>query len=142
MPNSLLILGNKRILETESNLQKIARSGLIAISPSRIITSYSTGWEEIVLKEAKKLGIPHMGVLPFPSNNMEFKNLSKNASSNLIFNNSKKEYLNNPDSYLKWLNSYVNEVMLYLDPEVTEEIIVKKISQCLKGKVIRNFYRK
>jgi hypothetical protein len=142
MPNSLLILGNKRFSEPESSLQKLARSGLIAVGPSRIITSYSIGWEDIVLKEAKKLGIPYMGVLPFPSNNPEFKTLSQGASSNLVFNRNKKDYLNSPNSYLKWLNSYVNEVMLYLDPAITEEVIVKKISQCLKGKIIRNFYRK
>lgn len=142
MPNSLLILGNSSLNKEESSIKKIARSGLRAISPSRIITSYAIGWESIVLQEAKNLGIPYIGVLPFPSNNPNYKEMSKGAHSNLVFNSSKLEYLNNPRTYLVWLDSYVNEVMLYLDPNNTDEVIVKKTVQCLKGKVIRNFYAK
>lgn len=137
---SLLILGDKVLNEEESVLRKKARSGLMAVSPSRIITNYEVGWSQIVLEEAIKLGIPYMGVLPYPSLNEEYKNLSKRASSNLIFTQNKLDFLNSPYAYFSWLDSYISEIMVYISKNRTQADIVNiKVLQALKNKTIRNF---
>lgn len=123
----------------EGSVRKIARSVVASVKPTKLITDYSDGWSALVLDEARKYGVPYIGVLPFPVENEVFYRLSRHASSNLILCPSKKDFLDNPFEYFSWMNRYVDEVFLYLD--MSKPGIKRNTVKALKGKMIRNLYK-
>jgi hypothetical protein len=132
-----LALGESEFEKPEDVIRRLARSSILATKPTRIITDYSQGWNSIVLDEATKLGVPYMGVLPYESENPQFKILSK-GSTNLVFFGSKKEFIENPFPYFEWLQEHVDEVLCYLNPE--KNSYKKNILKVLKKKSIRNLF--
>jgi hypothetical protein len=132
-----LALGDSEFEKPEDVIRRLARSSLIATKPTRLITDYSVGWNSLVLDEATKLGIPYMGVLPYASENPNFRELSKSAT-NLVFFNSKEDFLANPFLYFNWLQEHVDEVLCYLNPE--RHTYNKNILRTLKTKSVRNLF--
>lgn len=137
MKKYALALGDTEFDKPEDVIRRLARSSLVAVKPTRVITDYSEGWNSIVLDEATKLGIPYMGVLPYESENPKYRELSKSAT-NLIFYKTKEEFLANPFSYFNWLNEYVDEVLCYLNPE--KHTYKKNILKTIKNKAVRNLF--
>jgi len=113
----VMSLGEEILDKPEETIRKLARLGLAAVKPTRLITDYGIGWNDVVLDEAKKMGIPYIGVMPYKPDNPAYNQISKGAASNLVFCGSKEEFIKNPYPYIEWVKNYVGEFFLYLDPE-------------------------
>jgi hypothetical protein len=138
MQKYILTMGESEFEKSEEVIRKMIRSSISAIKPSKIITDYSLGWNEMVLDEAVKYGVPYMGVLPYESENPRYTKLSKSAT-NLVFYNTKEEFLENPFPYFDWLNEHVSEVFCYIDPE--KRSFKNNILRALRNKNIRNIFQ-
>jgi len=138
MPGYALAIGDKIFEKPEDVIRRRARSSLIGISPSRLVTDYSEGWSIIVLDESRKLGIPYIGVIPYEPKTEIYKINSRNASSNLIFFKTKEEYLDNPYPYFDWLEKNIDEVLLFLNPE--KKSFNNNLVKVLRKKSIRNLF--
>jgi hypothetical protein len=137
MQKYVLLIGEEEFSKSEEVVRKMIRSSLSAIKPSKIITDYSIGWNETVIDEAVKYGVPYMGVLPYESENPRYIKLSK-STTNLIFHKTKEEFLGNPFIYLNWLNEHVSEVFCYLNPE--KRSFKNNILRALRNKNVRNIF--
>jgi hypothetical protein len=137
MKKYFLLLGESELNKHEDTVRKMVRSSISALQPSMLITDYSRGWNELVLDEATKFGVPYIGALPYSSENPNYVKLSK-STTNLVFYNTKEEFLANPIPYLKWLNEHVSEVFCYLNPE--KHTFNNNILKALKNKKVRNIF--
>lgn len=138
MSKVILVLGQKELKASEEEERKKIRRTLYSLGTKRIVTDYSEGWPSLVLDEVFKVGVPFMGVLPYPSENPDYKKLSQRAQSNIIFNKTKLEFLSNPFSYFTWVNSYTTEALIYFSQDT--DSIHKRTLRALKNKIIRNMY--
>jgi len=138
MQKYVLTLGETELDRPEEVIRKMIRSSISAIRPSKIITDYSIGWNELVLDEATKYGVPYIGVLPYESENPRYIGLSK-SSTNLIFYKTKEEFFRNPFPYLDWLNEHVSEIFCYINPE--KHSFRSNVLRALRKKNIRNIFQ-
>jgi hypothetical protein len=137
MQKYVLLIGEEEFNKSEDVIRKMIRSSISAIKPSKIITDYSIGWNEIVLDEAVKYGVPYMGVLPYESENPKYIKLSK-STTNLVFYKTKEEFFSNPFPYLNWLNEHISEVFCYINPE--KHSFKNNILRALRSKHVRNIF--
>lgn len=137
MQKYVLLLGESEFDKPEETIRKMVRSSIRALRPNRIITDYSKGWNELVLDEATKYGVPYMGVLPYESDNPNYVKLSKSVT-NIVFFKTKEEFLANPIPYFNWVNEHISEVFCYLNPETHS--FKNNILRVLKNKKVRNIF--
>lgn len=137
--NHTLVLGEKDYSISEDEIRSLARRSLLVIRPQRIVTDYALGWNSIMVEEARKVGVPYVGVLPYPSDNQDYRKLSKSTTNTILYS-SKEEFLTSPFLYLSWLNQHVSEVIAFIDPEKVN--FNKTILKSLKEKTIRNIFPK
>jgi hypothetical protein len=138
MPRYAIAIGDKIPEKPEDVLSRRARSALTSVRPTKLVTDYSRGWSAIVLDEARKLGIPYIGVMPYEPKDDFYKVSSQYASSNLIFFSSVSDYLENPFKYFEWLEKNIDEVLLFVNPEMQSSN--KKLLHVLRKKSIRNLF--
>lgn len=138
---SLIIasFGKKEIELPNQYLQDTIRKSLISMKATRLITDYSEGWNKLVLDEARKVGLPYVGAIPYKYESLKFDAIYNAALSNTIFNETKKDFLNNPFPYFKWVNEYANEVFAYIDE--TENSFENRALKYLQEKTVRNLYK-
>lgn len=144
MADYVLVLGNRNFRDEEQTIRATARRALLSTEPRKIVVDYLPGWSQVVLDEAKKMGIPYIGAVPFLEDEKKYQKLSISASSNIVFCDTKKRFLSDPYPYLDWMGSYINEVMLYYDTETETSMRINMLVNVLesKGKLVRNFYRR
>lgn len=140
MKTILLIIGKKELDKPEEYLQTLVRKTLLAINPQKIITDYSSGWNKLVLDEARKIGVPYLGAIPYESPELKKDSIYNAALSNTVFNKTKSSFLINPFIYTAWLNEYATDVLAYVDEE--EITFNNNILRLLSGKTVRNLYKK
>lgn len=138
MSTYAIAIGDKNPEKPEDVLRRRARNSLASVRPSKLVTDYSSGWSLIVLDEARKLGIPYIGVMPYEPSGEEYKVKARTASSNLVFFNSVDDYLKNPFVYFDWLEKNIDEVLLFLNPDT--QGIERAILRVLRKKSIRNLF--
>lgn len=139
MSLTIIAIGQNELNISKEVLGDIVRSNLMAINAKRLIVDYSEGWNSLVLDEARKIGLPYMGAIPFENPELKNSRIYNAAISNIVFNQSKKEFLANPFPYLKWVDAYVGEVFAYVDME--KHSFNRTILSFLKEKTIRNLYK-
>lgn len=135
----IVSFGKKELDQPKEHLQDFVRKSLLSMNASKLVTDYSEGWNQLVLDEARKIGLPYVGAIPFMHEDLKFDKVYNSALSNTIFNDSKKGFLNNPFSYFKWVDSYSDEVFAYVNE--TENSFESRALKFLKNKTVRNIYK-
>lgn len=136
--NNILVLGKKTLNENDEYFHELARKALMSLQPQKIIVDYSEGWNSIVLDEARKVGVPYVGALPYDNEKLKTNKIYKAATSNIVFNKTKKDFLSDPFPYYHWINRNSSEVLAYYNEE--KDIMVKNTLKAVEGKTIRNLY--
>jgi len=135
---NLFIIGKKDIDENDQYFHDLARKSLMSLQPKKIIVDYSPGWNSVVLDEARKVGVPYMGALPYDNKNLKTSKIYKAASANIVFNATKKDFLSNPFPYFSWIHTNTNEVLAYYDEE--KDVSIRNTLKAVEDKLIRNLY--
>ncbi len=142
----LIVLGEKTLDINNEELQNLAKHSLASLQPKLVMSDFSIGWGIIAAHEAWKLAIPLMAVLPYEEvfggeKYREIRNLTmKSTTSKVVFNKDYQSFLVNPKSYFKWVLSYADAALCYVD--VTRPSLAKQVMSTLEatGRPVYNHF--